>query len=50
MLQIYWILDEGEIYESQQKNYITNPNYKILFSEEELKEYTDLKENLDDDY
>ncbi|TPG35415.1 hypothetical protein [Flavobacterium pectinovorum] len=28
--QIWWIEDEGEIYETKQKNYIKNPDYKVL--------------------
>jgi hypothetical protein len=37
--QIYWQIDEGEIYESKQNNYPKNPNYQLIFTEEELKEY-----------
>lgn len=37
-LQIDWVLDEGELYEVEQKNYVKNPNYKILFTEGELKD------------
>ncbi len=37
--QICWTIDEGEMYQSKQMNYHKNPNYKILFTEEELKEY-----------
>ncbi|HEY6142202.1 MAG TPA: hypothetical protein VIV55_02070 [Flavobacterium sp.] len=48
--QIVWTLDEGELFESQQKNYIKNPNYKILFNEAELKEYVEQKEYTDQEY
>lgn len=37
--QLAWTAEDGEIYESQVKNYIKNPNYKILFTEDELKKY-----------
>ncbi|WP_343618418.1 hypothetical protein [Flavobacterium sp.] len=37
--QMSWIKDEGEIYESKQKNYIKNPNYKVLFDDDELKRW-----------
>lgn len=47
--QIDWTLDEGELYESQQKNYIKNLNYKILFNEAELKESAE-QDNFDDDF
>ena len=39
--QIYWQMDEGEIYESKQNNYTKNPNHQLIFTEEELKEYED---------
>lgn len=48
-LQIDWVLDEGERYESQQKNYLKNPDYKILFNEAELKESAE-QEYFDDDF
>ncbi len=37
--QMDWTLDEGEKYEAQQKHYPKNPAYKVLFTEEEMKEY-----------
>lgn len=37
--QIRWAIDEGEIYESNHKNYPKDPDHKILFTEAELKEY-----------
>ncbi|MBV8328336.1 hypothetical protein [Chryseobacterium sp.] len=37
--QISWTIDEGEIYEKTQNNYQKNPDYRILFTPEELKEY-----------
>lgn len=37
--QILWNLGDAT-YEAQQKNYRINPNYKILFTEEELKKHT----------
>lgn len=38
--QILWSLGDAA-YEAQQKNYPINPNYKILFTEEELSKYLD---------
>ena len=38
--QIRWVIDEGDIYEKEQKNYLKNPNYKILFSKDEYEEYS----------
>ncbi|WP_431244656.1 hypothetical protein ACQ9BO_10510 [Flavobacterium sp. P21] len=46
--QIYWIVDEGEIFERRQNNYIKNPDHKILFTEKQLKEYVEYLE--DDEY
>lgn len=46
--QIYWIVDEGELFERKQNNYIKDPNHKILFSEKQLKEYIEYWE--DDEY
>ena len=37
--QISWIKDEGEIYETKQKNYMKNPDYKVLFNEDELNKW-----------
>ncbi|RZJ72857.1 hypothetical protein [Flavobacterium sp.] len=36
--QLWWTLDEGETYESQQKNYPKNPRFQMLFTSEELEE------------
>lgn len=40
LYQIWWIEDEGETYEQQQKNYPKNPEHRWLFTEEEYKKYT----------
>ncbi|MEL1243983.1 hypothetical protein AAEO56_06895 [Flavobacterium sp. DGU11] len=37
--QIRWTLDEGEKYEALQKNYPKDPDYRILFTDEEFHEY-----------
>ena len=37
--QIDWTVDEGELYESQQKNYVKNPHHEILYTAEELQAY-----------
>ncbi|MGX7666713.1 hypothetical protein [Flavobacterium pedocola] len=37
--QIDWASDDGERCESEQKNYIKNPDHKILFNDDDLKEY-----------
>lgn len=42
--QISWTIDEGEIYEKTQNNYPKNPNHQILFTQEELKKYEELRE------
>ena len=41
-------IDEGEIYESKQMNYPKNPNYKILYTDDELKEYLEYEYEDDD--
>jgi len=37
--QISWAEDEGELYEFQQKNYSKNPDFKILYTEQEKEDY-----------
>jgi len=46
--QIRWVIDEGEMYESKQMNYPKNPNYKVLFTDDELKEYLEYEDDYDD--
>ncbi len=37
--QIFWAEDEGELYEFHQKNYSKNPDFKVLYTEQEKEAY-----------
>lgn len=43
--QLNWTVDEGEIYESKQKNYPKNPDHQVLFTDEQLQEHLDYLED-----
>ena len=43
--QMMWKIDEGELYEEQQKNYIKNPKHQLLYTIEDLKRYSGLSIN-----
>ncbi|MGC4039780.1 MAG: hypothetical protein QM710_03020 [Flavobacterium sp.] len=44
--QMFWFEDNGELYESQAHNYPKNPDHKILFTEEELADYLNPKDEI----